>query len=399
MEVPQVPQAYRRKISLLEKAVKLFWLRFFQERSDFRAFALTQTDHFPPSFIDRLIVRLDRARWPRPLDSGYEIPRKIVARLVALFADPDPDQFLCSIYDLEKRVKKRADRERKKLLAITMEVPQADRRETSLLEDAVELFWDRFFPERSFFRAFALTQTDQFPPSFIDRLIEGLNRVRWTRHLDPGYKIPRKIMARLVALFADPDQFICSIYDLEKRVKKKADKKRKKLSAIPPWDLSVIEKSIHQFWLTFSSLDGADLRSFAESQANNFPHNYIAEFLDRLDRAGWSQLSDSDHKLPLKLMSRLASSMCKAPEMVDDCFSLVMRMEAEMEAEVRRAEAEKIALEAQLRRQERDAAAAAVAAREKAEKAEKSAQRKARKRIAREKNNLNRIGAKSLGIQ
>lgn len=48
-------------------------------------------------------------------------------------------------------------------------------------------------------------------------------------------------MARLVALFADPDQYICSIYDLEKRVKKKADKKRKKLSAIPPWDLSVIE--------------------------------------------------------------------------------------------------------------------------------------------------------------
>lgn len=85
--------------------------------------------------------------------------------------------------------------------------------------------------------------------------------------------------------------------------------------------------------------------------------------------------------------------------MVDDCFSLVMRMEAEMEAEVRRAEAEKIAAEAQLRRQESDAAAAAVAAREKAEKAEKSAQEKARKRIAREKNNLNRIGAKSLGLQ
>ncbi|XP_010457585.1 PREDICTED: uncharacterized protein LOC104739042 [Camelina sativa] len=217
--------------------------------------------------------------------------------------------------------------------------------------------------------------------------------------------MPRIVMRRLVADFADRDEFVCSIYDLEKKIKKNLErnlekerkKELKRLKSLPP--ISQLRTGIATFWSSFLLDSTTTLLDYAQSKPSSFPDEFMNDFMRRIRRAGWYQEEKNlDYTVPRRVLDRLAATYSQPVDMVEDPFTLIALLESRVEAEQAREEAYRRRQEMVLRKHEEKQANHAKKMEEKAEKEALNKAIKEKKRIAKQKNQMARIGAKSCGL-
>lgn len=75
--------------------------------------------------------------------------KKSMARLAVSLAC---DDYTCSVFDLDKRVKKMNDKERAR-----------KKKNMPLIDEVVDRFWDLFFPKRPELFQFSVAQSEYFP--------------------------------------------------------------------------------------------------------------------------------------------------------------------------------------------------------------------------------------------